>query len=122
MRLLDRLGVDADTRLVDLACGTGSFLVEAAGRGAEAHGVDVSEQMLAFTRRRAEDAGVEVLLHHAEFLTYQHVGPPLTSSPRSQPCSTSPTSGSRHMPRVVANMRRDYSWWPWVGRGHQPGQ
>lgn len=74
--LLDRLGVDANTRLVDLACGTGSFLVEAAGRGAEAHGVDVSEQMLAFTRRRAEDAGVEVSLHHAGFLTYQHVRPP----------------------------------------------
>lgn len=74
--LLDRLGVDAATRLVDLACGTGSFVVEAARRGAEAYGVDVSERMLAFTMRRAEDAGVEVSLHHAGFLTYQHVGPP----------------------------------------------
>jgi putative AdoMet-dependent methyltransferase len=74
--LLDRLEVGAGTRLVDLACGTGSFVVEAAGRGADAHGVDVSEQMLEFSRRRAADAGAEVSLHHAGFLTYQHTGGP----------------------------------------------
>lgn len=74
--LLDRLGVGPDTCLVDLACGTGSFVVEAARRGARAYGVDVSEQMLAFTCRRAESAGVAVSLHHAGFLTYEHSGPP----------------------------------------------
>jgi putative AdoMet-dependent methyltransferase len=36
--LLDRLGVRAGTRLVDLACGTGSLVVEAARRGADAAG------------------------------------------------------------------------------------
>ncbi|MDQ2789338.1 MAG: hypothetical protein DLM60_15820 [Pseudonocardiales bacterium] len=36
--------------------GTGSLVVEAAVRGAEVYGVDVSEQMLQFTRRRAEAA------------------------------------------------------------------
>jgi ubiquinone/menaquinone biosynthesis C-methylase UbiE len=74
--LLDRLGVKGGTRLVDLACGTGSLVVEAALRGAEAHGVDVSEQMLAFTRRRAEEAAATVRLHHAGFLSYDHEGPP----------------------------------------------
>ena len=74
--LLDRLGVGPGTRFVDLACGTGSLVVEAARRGADAHGVDVAEEMLAFTRRRAADAGVDVSLHHAGFLSYEHTGPP----------------------------------------------
>ena len=38
------------------------------------HGVDVSENMLAFTRRRAAEAGVEVCLHRAGFLSYEHHG------------------------------------------------
>ncbi len=74
--LLRRLAVGPGTRLVDLACGTGSFVVEAALAGAEAHGVDVSEEMLRFTRRRADAAGVTVTLHHAGFLGYRHTGPP----------------------------------------------
>jgi putative AdoMet-dependent methyltransferase len=74
--LLDRLGVGPGTRFVDLACGTGSLVVEAARRGADAHGVDVAEKMLAFTRWRAADAGVAVSLHHAGFLSYEHAGPP----------------------------------------------
>ncbi|MGH3976599.1 MAG: class I SAM-dependent methyltransferase [Pseudonocardiaceae bacterium] len=67
--LLDRLNVSQGTQIVDLACGTGSFIVEAAKRGAEAHGVDVSERMLEFTRRRADPAATSVSLHHAGFLT-----------------------------------------------------
>jgi ubiquinone/menaquinone biosynthesis C-methylase UbiE len=74
--LLDRLGVGPGSRFVDLACGTGSLVVEAARRGADAHGVDVAEEMLAFTRRRAADAGVAVSVHHAGFLSYRHAGPP----------------------------------------------
>jgi putative AdoMet-dependent methyltransferase len=74
--LLDRLEVGPGTRFVDLGCGTRSLVVEAARRGADAHGVDVAEQMLAFTRRRAADAGVTVSLHHAGFLSYRHAGPP----------------------------------------------
>ncbi|MER5182570.1 methyltransferase domain-containing protein [Streptomyces sp. NPDC002896] len=42
----DRLGVAEGSHLVDLACGTGSLAVQAARRGAVAHGVDVSEEML----------------------------------------------------------------------------
>ena len=74
--LLHRLGVGRGVRLIDLACGTGSFVVEAALAGAEAHGVDVSEQMLRHTRRRADTAGATVALHHAGFLGYRHAGPP----------------------------------------------
>jgi putative AdoMet-dependent methyltransferase len=74
--LLDRLNVSSGTRLVDLACGTGSLAVEAARRGAEVNAVDVSEQMLAFARRRAAAAGVSISLHQAGFLSYRHSGPP----------------------------------------------
>lgn len=73
-RLLDRLGVTEGTVLVDLACGTGSFVVQAARRGAQAHGVDVSEEMLAFARARAERFGVTAHWHRAGFLDYQHPG------------------------------------------------
>lgn len=74
--LLERLGASPGTVLVDLGCGTGSLLVEAARRGMAAHGVDVSENMLAFTRRRAADAGVDVCLHQSGFLSYEHHGAP----------------------------------------------
>lgn len=70
--LLDRLGVVAGTRLVDLACGTGSLVVQAAQRGAKAHGVDVSEEMLAFAQAKAERVGVSAHWHRAGFLDYVH--------------------------------------------------
>ena len=72
--LLDRLDVGRGTVLVDLGTGTGSLPTRAALRGAEAHAVDVSLNMLAFTERRAAQEGVEVSCHHAGFLTYEHVG------------------------------------------------
>ncbi|MEO3751731.1 methyltransferase domain-containing protein [Streptomyces sp. B6B3] len=72
--LLDRLGVTAGTRLVDMACGTGSLVVRAALRGAEAHGVDVSPEMLGFARRRAAAAAPPATpgWHHAGFLDHVH--------------------------------------------------
>jgi putative AdoMet-dependent methyltransferase len=76
LALLNRLDVGLGTRLVDLGCGTGSLVVEAARCGAEAYGVDVSERMLRFTQERADVAGVMVTLQHAGFLTYQGPGPP----------------------------------------------
>jgi len=47
-------------RLLDVGCGDGLYLVEAARRGAVASGVDSSEAMLAAARRRAADADVAV--------------------------------------------------------------
>lgn len=62
--------------LVDVGCGTGSVVVEGARRGVAAHGVDVSENMLDFTRRRADQAAVNVCLHRVGFLSYEHHGAP----------------------------------------------
>lgn len=74
--LLDRLDVRPGSVLIDLACGTGSFAVEAARRGVEAHGVDVSAEMLRFAAHRAADQGVAVTWHRAGFLDYRHGGGP----------------------------------------------
>lgn len=74
--LLDRLGVTEGTRLVDLACGTGSLIVQAARRGAIARGVDVSEDMLAFAQARAERFDVSPHWHRAGFLDYAHRAEP----------------------------------------------
>lgn len=70
--LLIRLGVTDDTEYVDLACGTGSMVVEAAAIGAHAHGVDVSKQMLRFAEQRAARRGVIVTLHQDGLLSYRH--------------------------------------------------
>ncbi len=68
--LLDRLPVGPATVFVDLGTGTGSLPVRAAIRGAEAHAVDVSMNMLTFASRRAESAGVQLHTHHAGFLSH----------------------------------------------------
>ncbi len=44
--LIARLGITADSTVIDLGCGTGSFALEAARSGAEVHAVDVSRAML----------------------------------------------------------------------------
>lgn len=95
--LLERLGVVPGRILVDLGCGTGSLLVEAARRGMAVHGVDVSENMLAFTRRRAADAGVEVCLYRAGFLSYEHHGGLADIVTVRSAVHNSPTSGSRSL-------------------------
>jgi 2-polyprenyl-3-methyl-5-hydroxy-6-metoxy-1,4-benzoquinol methylase len=50
--LLDAVGVQADTRLLDVACGPGYVSEAAAARGAESVGVDVAEAMIDLARRR----------------------------------------------------------------------
>jgi ubiquinone/menaquinone biosynthesis C-methylase UbiE len=57
---LDRLGIEAGERLLDVACGTGQLTIPAAGLGAEATGLDISENWIAQARRNAEAAGVGV--------------------------------------------------------------
>lgn len=74
--LLDRLNVDSDSVFVDLGTGTGSLPIRAALRGAEAHAVDVSANMVDFARQSASANGVALAHHRAGFLTYLHAASP----------------------------------------------
>ncbi len=59
-RLVRRLEIAPGEVVLDVACGTGNAAIPAAEAGAQVTGVDLSPQMLAVARRRAEPAGVDV--------------------------------------------------------------
>lgn len=64
--LLDAAGVEAGTRVLDVACGPGYAAQQAAARGAQATGLDFSSAMLAEARERCP--GVEFVPGDAQQL------------------------------------------------------
>ncbi|HUQ39493.1 MAG TPA: class I SAM-dependent methyltransferase [Acidimicrobiales bacterium] len=52
---------------LELGCGTGDPLLELRRRGLDVEGLDASADMLALCRVRADEAGLEVVLHEASF-------------------------------------------------------
>jgi SAM-dependent methyltransferase len=54
-RLLDLTGVGRDTRLLDIACGSGYAAALAAARGARVTGVDIAPALLEIARERTPD-------------------------------------------------------------------
>ena len=57
-RLARKLGPWQGQRLLDVACGTGSWLMAAAARGALPAGVDISQRAVEFCRRSLPDADI----------------------------------------------------------------
>jgi SAM-dependent methyltransferase len=57
---LERTGLEAGWHVLDVGCGAGAFLRLVAERGAEPHGVDASEALVAFARTRVPDADLRV--------------------------------------------------------------
>lgn len=57
--MLDMASVGRNDHLIDLGCGDGRIVTEAARRGASAHGVDIDATLIALCRRRARDLGLE---------------------------------------------------------------
>ena len=51
-RLLDFAGIRSNCRVVDLACGTADLAAEAAARGAQVHGLDITPRMIELARRK----------------------------------------------------------------------
>jgi SAM-dependent methyltransferase len=49
---------------LELGCGDGDPLLDLRGRGLDVEGVDSSADMLARCRRRADEAGLDVVVHH----------------------------------------------------------
>lgn len=77
MAPLQRLGLDRSHTLVDLGAGTGAFALAAAPLCRRVVAVDVSREMLAVLRDKAEGAGIaNVEGVHAGFLSYHHRGEP----------------------------------------------
>src|SRR5947207_7288008 len=59
--LVELLAPKAGERILDLGCGTGALTAEIAARGAEALGVDRSEEMIAQARKKFPELRFEVM-------------------------------------------------------------
>lgn len=57
---LERVALESGQRVLDIGCGAGAFLRLAAARGAQPHGIDASEALIAFTRTRLPEADLRV--------------------------------------------------------------
>lgn len=70
--MVDRLGINAGDRVLDVATGTGNGALIAAERGAETSGLDLTPKLLALAAERATAANVEIDLVEgdAEALPY----------------------------------------------------
>jgi SAM-dependent methyltransferase len=58
--LVERAALRAGERVLDLACGTGSVALRAAGQSAQVIGVDSASRLLGVARERAQSLGVEI--------------------------------------------------------------
>jgi SAM-dependent methyltransferase len=59
-RVVDRAGVEAGMRVLDVACGTGNAALPAARAGARVTGLDLVPELLDAGRAKAEAEGVEI--------------------------------------------------------------
>src|SRR5215218_10725552 len=57
---LGRVGLEPGQLVLDIGCGAGAFLRLVADRGARAFGLDASESLIDFARRRLRDADLRV--------------------------------------------------------------
>ena len=57
---LERVSLERGQRVLDIGCGVGVYLGVVAERGAEPHGIDASESLIAIARRRLTEADIRV--------------------------------------------------------------
>lgn len=76
--VVKRLGVDAESVVVDIGTGTGQFAVAVAPSCARVVAVDISPVMLGALRAKVDGSGLHnVEVVEAGFLTYEHQGGPV---------------------------------------------
>lgn len=62
--------------LIDLGCGTGAVLVQAAGKFKTVYAVDISDVMIGQAKKKLADCITNVRFIQAGFLTYKHTDEP----------------------------------------------
>ena len=73
--IIGALKIEPEHTVIDMGVGTGAFSLHAAPYCKTIYAVDVSPVMLAYTRRKAEQAGLTNLVFcRGGFLTYEHPG------------------------------------------------
>jgi SAM-dependent methyltransferase len=58
--IADAAGIGPGTRMLDIGCGSGEFLIQAAERGATVSGIDAAQGMIEIARRRLPEADLRV--------------------------------------------------------------
>jgi ubiquinone/menaquinone biosynthesis C-methylase UbiE len=77
VEVLERHGLNPESTVVDLGCGTGVFALAVAPRCGRVVAVDVSPAMTAVLRAKLADAAAaNVTVVQAGFLSYEHAGDP----------------------------------------------
>ncbi|MDP8952637.1 MAG: class I SAM-dependent methyltransferase [Actinomycetota bacterium] len=73
LEFLERLPIQAGTRMLDVACGAGQIAIPAARAGARVTGVDIAANLIEQARARAQAEGVDVRFDEgdAEMLAYE---------------------------------------------------
>jgi len=76
--IINRLGLDTDSTVIDLGAGTGAFALYAAKQCRKVYAVDVSAIMLDYCRTKGETEGLRNIVYcHGGFLTYEHDAAPV---------------------------------------------
>ncbi len=76
--LLAEMGLSGTETVGDFACGTGRLVREMARRCREVWAIDLSEGMLDWGKKKAEEEGLgNIRFRQGTFLGYEHDGPPL---------------------------------------------
>jgi len=74
--ILRAIKIEPEHTVIDMGVGTGAFSLNAAPYCKTIYAADVSPVMLAYTRQKAEQAGLTNLVFcQGGFLTYEHPGP-----------------------------------------------
>lgn len=76
--VMERLGLNSQHEVIDFGCGTGAFVIYAAGVCKKIYAIDISPSMLDLCDKKVKSAGLDnVELHCAGFLSYCHEGAPV---------------------------------------------